>query len=64
MADTVSYVKMASYECEKCIVSVGRSGSKWMEKVCKDLAYPDQIQPCGYRCACRTSGSDLLTSDR
>ena len=21
-------------ECEKCIVSVGRSGSKWMEQVC------------------------------
>ena len=29
-----------SYECEKCIVSVGRSGSKWMEKVCKDLEIP------------------------
>lgn len=27
----------ASYTCEKCIVSVGRSGSKWMEQVCKDL---------------------------
>ena len=25
------------YTCEKCIVSVGRSGSKWMEKVCKEL---------------------------
>ncbi|MDO5382281.1 MAG: NAD(P)/FAD-dependent oxidoreductase [Eubacteriales bacterium] len=25
------------YECDKCIVSVGRSGSKWMEKVCKEL---------------------------
>ena len=25
------------FECEKCIVSVGRSGSKWMEKVCKDM---------------------------
>ena len=24
----------------KCIVSVGRSGSKWMEKVCKDLNIP------------------------
>ena len=24
-------------ECEKCIVSVGRSGSKWMETVCQDL---------------------------
>ena len=26
-----------SLECEKCIVSVGRSGSKWVEEVCKDL---------------------------
>lgn len=26
-----------SYECKKCIVSVGRSGSKWMEKVCENL---------------------------
>ncbi|MCI8307270.1 MAG: FAD-dependent oxidoreductase [Lachnospiraceae bacterium] len=25
------------YECDKCIVSVGRSGSKWMEKICKKL---------------------------
>jgi len=24
-------------ECRKCIVSVGRSGSKWVEEVCKDL---------------------------
>ena len=29
-----------TYECKKCVVSVGRSGSKWMEKVCKDLAIP------------------------
>ena len=27
----------ATYTCEKCIISVGRSGSKWMETVCKDL---------------------------
>lgn len=26
-----------SYECDKCVVSVGRSGSKWMERVCKEL---------------------------
>jgi uncharacterized FAD-dependent dehydrogenase len=25
------------YECDKCIISVGRSGSKWMEQVCSDL---------------------------
>ena len=28
------------YTCEKCIISVGRSGSKWMENVCKELAIP------------------------
>ena len=28
------------YTCEKCIFSVGRSGSKWMEKVCKELSIP------------------------
>ena len=32
--------KDASYTCHKCIVSVGRSGSKWMEQVCKDLDIP------------------------
>ena len=26
-----------TYTCEKCVISVGRSGSKWMEKVCRDL---------------------------
>lgn len=29
-----------SFECDKCIVSVGRSGSKWMEKVCKEMNIP------------------------
>ena len=28
------------YSCYKCIVSVGRSGSKWMETVCKELDIP------------------------
>lgn len=28
------------YICDKCIISVGRSGSKWMEKVCKNLDIP------------------------
>ena len=32
--------KNASYTCSKCIVSVGRSGSKWMERVCKELDIP------------------------
>lgn len=26
--------------CKKCIISVGRSGSKWMEEVCHDLEIP------------------------
>ncbi|MBE6562667.1 MAG: NAD(P)/FAD-dependent oxidoreductase [Ruminococcaceae bacterium] len=26
-----------TYECDYCIISVGRSGSKWMETVCRDL---------------------------
>lgn len=26
--------------CKKCIISVGRSGSKWMEEVCQDLEIP------------------------
>ena len=30
----------SSAECEKCIVSVGRSGSKWMETVCRQLSIP------------------------
>ena len=25
------------FECAKCVISVGRSGSKWMEHVCEDL---------------------------
>lgn len=29
--------KDGTYECENCIISVGRSGSKWMETVCKSL---------------------------
>ena len=29
-----------TYYCEKCIVSVGRIGSKWMEQVCKELEIP------------------------
>ena len=32
--------KNATYICKKCIVSVGRIGSKWMEKVCQELNIP------------------------
>ena len=26
-----------TWECETCIISAGRSGSKWMEQICKDM---------------------------
>ena len=28
------------YSCRQCVISVGRIGSKWMEKVCKELQIP------------------------
>ena len=28
------------YTCEQCVISVGRIGSKWMEKVCEELNIP------------------------
>ena len=33
-------LKDSSLSCRDCIVSVGRSGSKWMEQVCKELSIP------------------------
>lgn len=32
--------KDGEYTCSYCVISVGRSGSKWMESVCKDLSIP------------------------
>ena len=29
-----------SYFCKNCVISVGRSGSKWMEKVCSEMGIP------------------------
>ena len=34
------FTKKGEYTCANCIVSVGRSGSKWMEQVCNDLQIP------------------------
>ncbi|MBQ4613041.1 MAG: NAD(P)-binding protein [Clostridia bacterium] len=34
--------KHGTYACTDCIISVGRSGSKWMETVCKDLDIPTE----------------------
>lgn len=33
----VVHCKDKTYDSEKCIISVGRIGSKWMETICKDL---------------------------
>ena len=32
--------KAGEFEGKKCIISVGRSGSKWMEKICSELKIP------------------------
>ncbi len=34
--------KDSDYFCKNCIISVGRIGSKWMEKVCKELDIPTE----------------------
>ena len=34
------FTKDREYTCRYCIISVGRSGSKWMEKVCNELHIP------------------------
>ena len=31
-----------TFTCEKCIISVGRSGSKWMEQICREMEIPTQ----------------------
>ena len=32
--------KEETYSCDKCVISVGRIGSKWMERVCGELDIP------------------------
>ena len=34
--------KEGEVTCEQCVISVGRSGSKWMEQVCSELAIPTE----------------------
>ena len=36
--------KDTAYTCDKCVISVGRIGSKWMEQVCKDLYWLQELQ--------------------
>jgi len=33
-------IKDRTYTCKDCIISVGRIGSKWMERVCRELDIP------------------------
>ncbi len=39
----IAVTQNGEYKCENCIISVGRSGSKWIEQICKKLHI--QIQP-------------------
>ena len=34
------HCKDGAFTCAECVISAGRIGSKWMEKVCNDLAIP------------------------
>lgn len=36
----VVHTKDAVYTCRNCVISAGRSGSKWMEGVCRELDIP------------------------
>ena len=38
--DFVIHTAVGSFDCAVCVISAGRSGSKWMEGVCADLAIP------------------------
>ncbi len=33
----VVFTQNDSFECDRCVISVGRSGSKWMESICREL---------------------------
>ena len=55
---------LASWECDKCIVSVGRSGSKWMENVCRDMDIPTKSNRVDIGGPRGASGSDLFASYR
>ena len=32
----------ATFTCERCVISVGRSGSAWMERVCQEIGIPTE----------------------
>ena len=51
----IVHVKDESFYCDKCIISAGRSGSKWMEGVCAQLEIPTKSNrvDIGVRVECR-----------
>ena len=55
--------KDASYTCKDCIISVGRSGSKWMEEVCKDLSIPTNSNRVDIGVRVELPAEYLFTSD-
>ena len=50
----------AEYICDKCIISAGRSGSKWMEGVCKDLEIPTKSNRVDIGVRVELAGSKYL----
>ena len=59
---TLHYGKDDTATCKQCIISVGRSGSKWINGL-SGSADSYQIQPCRPGCPRRTSCCCLLPSD-
>lgn len=57
------WVGETSYDCKKCIVSVGRSGSKWMEHICKELEIPTKSNRVDLGRSRGASGCIILPSD-
>ena len=51
-------------ECGKCIVSVGRSGSKWMEKICGRLDIPTRSNRVDIGVRVELPAVYLFSSDR
>lgn len=60
----IVHVKDESFYCDKCIISAGRSGSKWMEGVCAQLEIPTKSNRVDIGVRSGTSGRGFCTSDR
>ncbi len=58
------YHANGSDDCEKCIISVGRSGSKWMQDVCGELAIRRVPTAWIWACASGTPGGNIFPFDR